>query len=220
MYNWYNGFLLLAWDSSIRIFFHVINFKILSKLHLSQKFKDWHKIFECNSTCSGYIYSFNYPTCFKYLCGDFSFPANSNKFDYLVPVPKLKIVCTNALRIKIMVACTAACALHLHRKRNGEKRKRGYTSEESFYGNGARMLLGENPLVRWVSREQTSRVQGELSMQFSRGYSRYVYEEGGGRGGRGRGGKNCSTRDRKRFANVQSTRGRFAFTRFEAIQFR
>lgn len=92
----------------------------------------------------------NYPICFKYPC-DTSFTcrkANSNKFDYLVPVPKLKIVCANALRIKIMVTRTAACALHSHRKRNGEKRKRGYTDGESFYGNGARILLGENPLVR------------------------------------------------------------------------
>lgn len=86
----------------------------------------------------------NIPADISFICRK----ANLNKFDYLIPVPKLKIVCANALRIKIMVARTAACALRLHGKRNGEKRKRGYTGGESFYGNGARILLGENPLVR------------------------------------------------------------------------
>lgn len=165
---------------------------------------------------------FNYPTCFKHPRGYLSFTcrkANSNKFDYLISVPKLKIVCANALRIKIVVARARP---HLHRKRNRGKRKHGYTGRESFYGNSARILLGENPLVRWVSREQTSRArERNFRCNFRAGIRAIrAHEGGGGGGGRGRGGKNCSTRDRKRFANVQSTRGRFAFTRFEAIQFR
>lgn len=66
---------------------------------------------------------------------------------------------------------THGCMRFVYAKRNGGKRKRGYTGTESFYGNGAKILLGENPLGRRVSREQTSRARAELSMQFSRGYS-------------------------------------------------
>jgi len=79
-----------------------------------------------------------------------------------------------------------------------------------------------------LSRANKPRASAELSMQFSHGYSRAMRGRRERNGGEGRAkraaGKNCSTRDRKLASPTYNRQGweevGFAFTRFEAIQFR
>lgn len=88
---------------------------------------------------------------------------------------------TGRIQIKIMIALRA-CNLCT---RNETEKSGNVTPARNPFMATARGILGENPLVGWVSREQTSCARAELSVQFSR--ETCTEGEGGGWGWAGGG---------------------------------
>lgn len=72
--------------------------------------------------------------------------------DFFVLPPKLKITCANGQRVvnKNHHVCARDCMRSASAQETQRRKAETwlYTGGESFYGNGMRILLGENPLVR------------------------------------------------------------------------